>query len=402
MPSHPREISFAAFVTEQRPMLQGVAYLLHGDVLAAESVVDASLAQLYDTWPLIGNAQDVALRRVVTACPADLNLPWKRGSRLELIDGASVQTNGIVGDLAAMPSDQRRALLLERFAHLPILRIAGILDQGANDVQRLVQWARDRLTTVDRARADDTLLEAELAAAIPYDLRTAASATIDIAHGKRLVRQRVGRRLAVTTVAVVALASAALWAPRTQVGSEVSSPTTTPVAVQSTSPPPCEGSDDACRVRVLSAWRSRMADIVQSYVDPKHTYYAGYSYQAEPIYETPTFWQGRGGILGLELSPVPGNATVVFLQIARAPDLAILCGNLSKQTCFSQRFMDGNSYTITKTVDPTEGIEVQFSPTDHETVTIVAKNVRRGRTLDINTGDLIKVVQDSRLRLPHG
>jgi hypothetical protein len=405
MPSRFREISFAAFVTEQRPRLQGVAYLLHGNVLDAENVVDASLAQLYDSWPLIGNAEDAAFRRLLDVRLADLDLPWQRQSRIELVDWASARmgSNGIVGDLAGLQPDQRRAVVLELFAQLPILRIAGILDQGAPDVQRLARSAREQLVAWNPARADDAILQAELADAIPHDLRTALPAAIDLAHGRQLVRHRVGRRLAVTAAAVVALASVALWAPRASLSQEGSGPPVPmPSAAQPTEPPPCQKSDEACRIHVLSTWRSEIAEIVRSYVDPNRTYYAGYSYEAEPIYETRSFWQGRGGVLGVDLSPSSGNSTMIFIQVATADDLAIRCGQLTMQECFSHRFMDGNYFTLTETTDPTDGIEVQFTPSGYEVVTIVARDIRRGRSLHIGTGDLIKAVQDPRLRLPHG
>ena|SRR5215211_3213498 len=89
MPSLTREASFAMFATDQRPKLQGVAYLLHADVQIAKSVVDASLAQLYDLWPLVGNAEDAAFRRLVHARPGELDLPRRRSARFELIDRAS-------------------------------------------------------------------------------------------------------------------------------------------------------------------------------------------------------------------------------------------------------------------------------------------------------------------------
>ncbi len=402
MPSRSAEISFAAFVAEQRPRLQGVAYLLHGDVQAAQSAVDASLAQLYAIWPLIGNAEDAAFRQLIEVRLGDLNLPWQRRARIELLDcdPARIRASRIVGDLAVLQQDQRRALVLERFAQLPILRIAGILDQGAPDVQRMAQSARDQLVVLDSDRADDVILAAELADAIPHDLRTALPAAIDLAHGKQLVRQRVWRRLTIAAAAVVVLASAALWAPRTPMGQGISAPLPAPSAAQPI--PPCAASDETCRADVLSAWRSEMADVVRSHLDPDHTYYTGYGYEAEPIYESRTFWQGRGGVLGLDLYPSAGNATMIFIQIATSDAYAIPCGQLSRQSCFFHRFMDGNGFILTDSSDPTYGSEVQFTPTGYEVVTIVARNVRPGRSQDIGTGDLIKAVQDSRLHLPHG
>ena len=155
-------------------------------------------------------------------------------------------------------------------------------------------------------------------------------------------------------------------------------------------------------MRVLRDWRSQMANVVRSYVDPNRTYFTGFGYEPESIYESETFWQGRGGVLGLYLSPKQGGATVVYLQVATARERAIRCGLLTQQRCVSQRFLSGNRYTLTETTYPTEGIEVQYSADGTQAVTIVARDATKGRTLDIARSDLIKLVQDSRLRLPRG
>jgi hypothetical protein len=63
--------------------------------------------------------------------------------------------------------------------------------------------------------------------------------------------------------------------------------------------------------------------------------------------------------------------------------------------------MDGNRFILTETTYPYEGLEVQFAPDGREVVTVVARNAAHGRALDISRGDLIGLVQDSRLRLPH-
>ena len=145
-----------------------------------------------------------------------------------------------------------------------------------------------------------------------------------------------------------------------------------------------------------------MADIVRTYVDPTRTYFTGFGSEPESIYESETFWQGRGGVLGFHLSPKQGGATVMYLQVATGREWAIRCGLLTQQPCVSQQFLSGNSYTLTETTYPTEGIEVQFSAHGTQVVTIVARDAMEGRTLDIARGDFIELVQDSRLQLPHG
>ena len=62
--------------------------------------------------------------------------------------------------------------------------------------------------------------------------------------------------------------------------------------------------------------------------------------------------------------------------------------------------MAGNSYLLTDSTVAGGGIEVQYSPNGDEVITVIARNTQRGQILAIGTGDLIKLVQDERLRLP--
>ena len=62
--------------------------------------------------------------------------------------------------------------------------------------------------------------------------------------------------------------------------------------------------------------------------------------------------------------------------------------------------MDGNSFTFTETTYPTEGLEVQFTPNWPQVVTSWRAYATKGRSLDITRGDLMKLLQDSRLQLP--
>jgi hypothetical protein len=49
---------------------------------------------------------------------------------------------------------------------------------------------------------------------------------------------------------------------------------------------------------------------------------------------------------------------------------------------------------------PERGIEVQYCPRGDEVITVIAHNTHRGKTLDIGSGELIKLVKDERLHLP--
>ena len=104
--------------------------------------------------------------------------------------------------------------------------------------------------------------------------------------------------------------------------------------------------------------------------------------------------------LGFDLIPRKGGTTFVYLQIATDGKFAIPCGNLTAQQCSSVEFLDGNSFTLTNsTTASSGGIEVQYWL--DEVITVAAFDVGNGRPLTILSGDLVKLVQDQRLHLPH-
>ena len=404
MPTRTDEVNFATFVAARRPMLQGIAFLMYGNLGLARTIVDVTMARLYDDWPVEDDPLDITLRRVLDAHPSQVDVPWDRPIRVELVDAATPGTAspmGIVADLAALDRDERRVLILQHSAQVPLPRIPPLVDRTLGEVQQLARSARHKLVAADGDRARDDVLAAQLAEVIPYDLREGFSADVDIAHGKQLIRQRMFRRLAVAIAAVLVLVGVVIWAPREPLNVSTAPPPT-PIPVQPRPMPPCPISDNGCQVDVLGAWRAQMADVVTSYLDPEKSYFDGVGHGSEPIYETPSFWDGRGGALGFDLFSRGPGATLVYVQVASDRRLAIRCGDLTGQRCISQRFLDGNRFSLTETTYAAEGLEVQFAPNGTEVVTVVARNSTRGHALGITRGDLIKVVQDSRLRLPHG
>ena len=403
MPTRTDEVSFATFVAAQRPLLQGIAYLMYGDVGRGRAIVDVTMASLYDNWPVESNPRDIALRQVLDARPSQLDVPWVHRSRVELVDTATPGLNppvGIVGELAALDVDQRRVLILQHVAQVPLPLMPSLVDRTLDEVRELARSARDRLLAADPDRARSAVLSAQLAEAIPYDLREGLPVDLDITHGKQLIRQRMLRRLAGTVAAILVLVSVVIWAPREQLSASTSPPAPSPSPVQSQPAPPCGESDNKCQVHVLGTWRAEMADVVGSYLDPASKYFDGVGHGSEPIYETPSFWDGRGGALGFNLFSRTGG-TLIYVQVASSDNLAIPCGEMTGQDCISQRFLDGNRYQLTETTYATEGLEVQYAPNGTEVVTVVARDTTIGRSLAVTRGQLIKLVQDSRLRLPH-
>ena len=403
MPTRTDEVGFATFVAAQRPLLQAIAYLMYGDVGRARAIVDVTMARLYDNWPVEENPRDIALRQVLDARPSQLDVPWVHPSRVELVDSATPERNlpmGIVADLAALDVHQRRVVILHHVAQVPLPLMPPLVDRTLDEIRELARSARDQLLAADPDRARSAVLSTQLAEAIPYDLREGFPVDVDITHGRQLIRQRMLRRLAGTLAAVLVLVGVVIWAPRETLSASTSPPVPVPMPVQSQPAPPCGRSDNICQVHVLGTWRAEMAEVVASYLDPASNYFDGVGHGSEPIYETPSFWDGRGGALGFNLFSRTG-ATVIYVQIASNYDIAIKCGDLTGQQCLSHRFMDGNSFTFTDATYPSEGLEVQFTPNWPQVVTVVARNTSKGRSLDISRGDVMKLLLDSRLQLPH-
>jgi hypothetical protein len=143
-----------------------------------------------------------------------------------------------------------------------------------------------------------------------------------------------------------------------------------------------------------------MAQVATSYLDPKGQYFSGFGYGYGSRYDTPSFWTGHGGALAFEMFRHNKGATEVYLQIATSDKFAVRCGATTHHRCLAFHFMDGNSYLLTDSTVADGGIEIQYWPTADEVITVIARNTQRGKTLEINSGDLVKLVQDERLRLP--
>mgnify|MGYP003693751769 CR=1 FL=1 len=114
-----RDEEYAAVVERERPLLQATAYLVTGDPVQAERVVQLAFAQLYGRWPRASPRVE-AIRVVVQTARAPVHLPWEYRERVELIDGPPpvAAAEPIVADLRALGSDQRIAIVLECYAGL--------------------------------------------------------------------------------------------------------------------------------------------------------------------------------------------------------------------------------------------------------------------------------------------
>jgi hypothetical protein len=396
-----RDKEYAAVVERERPLLQACAYLLTGDEGRADRLVQLVLARMYERWDEVRRPRVEALRGLVQTSPYDPQLPWDTRDRVQLVDGGPAPVPGqpIVGDLSRLPPDQRAVIILERYAELPSVQIAEIVGRTVDEVLLLARQTRATLANGHPDRVNDASLAEELRGAVPLDRRTASEGAADLAHGRRLVRRRWLRRglAGVSALALLVVAAVVLVPDRTTSPIAGSSPATT------TTPTPqrrCDPAELTCRGEILRVWRAEMANLVQSYLDPNGEYFSGYGYRYDERYNTPGFWSGNGGALALEMFRLDKGATVVYLQIATGRQVAVRCGETIGEICQWQQFLDGNFYNLTQTTSVTQGMEVQYRPAGREVITVIARNTMKGQVWNIPRGDLIRLVQDPRLKLP--
>jgi DNA-directed RNA polymerase specialized sigma24 family protein len=393
-----RAEEYAAVVQRERLLIQATAYLLTGDPVQAERVVQLVFAQLYGRRHRMRDPHLEAIRAVVQAAESPVHLPWEHHERFELIDGAPPPpaTEPIIADLSLLSYDQRAAVVLGCYAGLSTAQIADVLRLPVGYVLSLAARARNTLTSADPGRTTDETLAAELGAAIPYDLRESHGSANDVADGRRLARRRwVQRGSVVLVAALLLIVAAVLVVPARPPVPQAAppSPATTPPTQT------CEPSTATCRSYLLSMWRAKMVDVVSSYLDPTGGYFSGFRFSYDR-HDVPGSWTDHGGALAFDMFRLDEGATEIYLQIATGRTYAVRCGATTHQKCMSIRFMDGNSYLMTDSTLADGGIEVQYSPNGDEVITVIARNTQRGRTLNIGSGDLIKLVQDERLRLP--
>jgi hypothetical protein len=397
-----RDEEYFSVVERERPLLQACGYLLTGDEGRADRLVQLVLARMYERWDDVRRPRVEALGELVHTSPHDPQLPWDTGGRVQLIDGgfAPVPGEPIVADLARLPPDQRAVIILEWYAELPSVQIAEIVGRPVDQVLLLARQARAALASGHPERVDDATLAEELRDAVPLHLRTAYGGAADLAHGRSLVRRRWLRRGLAAVAAVVVLVAAVVLAPGRTPAPAAGPP---PAASMTPTPTPqrrCDPVDSICRAEIMRVWRAEMANVALSYVDPRGEYFSGYGYHYDERYETPGFWTGDGGALALELFRLDKGATVVYLQIATSRRVAVQCGETIGETCVYQKFLSGNFFNLTQTTSVIEGMEVQYRPTGREVITVIARNTTKGQSWDIPRGDLLRLMQDPRLKLP--
>ena len=410
-PNRNRDVEFLTFLRQYRAKLVGAAFLIHGDARQAERLVEHAVAVGY------GHGErflTIAAEQLARTEPGGLRLPWERSSRAELIDsgassGSDVRTGAgltnvsvpiVLTRLDRLSRESRIALVLCRYLRLSTAGVAELLRLSPAEVDALVSRALLTLSDLGSPGAGGAVTMMESIVPPAGDVETAAFT--DLRHGRQLIRRRRARGsvVAVAAAVVLLLIGVAVWPdPVTVV--QVNAPP--PDAASSTPTTAALCTDPAvlaCRVEITRDWRYRMAAIVTDKLDPKGTYFSGYSFGYDARYDSDALWQGQGGALGLDVFNAGKGSTDVFVQIATSREKAVRCGALTKQKCIRQQMMDFNFFTMTESSDSRQGVEVQYRPAGTYVVTIVVRDPTEGTPLVVDRGAVLELIQDPRFVLP--
>ena len=410
MPLTPQDQAFLAFADRSSPLVSGCALLMTGEPARAHRLAQTVLARRYPARQAPDALLTAALAELVHPQPALFRPPWARQSGLELVDRSAAQPlPPLLEQLQRLAPEPRACLVLGQYAGLPASTVAAVLRTDVPTVEQWVQQAYRLLAVGRPERSLPGRLAAELHSCV--DLMVAAdppesAAASDLEHGRQLVRNQRARRASGLVAAMLVLVLGAVAFLRLGTTTpEAGSTPLTPTATSTPSPVPhvsasCDVRNGMCQATVMREWRTEMSRIAASYVDPDGAYFTGYSFRYTPRYESRSFWAGRGGALGLEMFRLQGGATEVYLQVATNEDAAVRCGEITGRKCVSQRFMDGNRFSLTATTQVSQGIEVQYRPDGDQVITVVARNTTKGAALAVTRGQLLTLVQDPRIRLP--
>ena len=401
MTSLTRDRDYATFVEDERSLLQRCAYLLVGQRQAADELVQATLADLYARWRRVHDPRLVAMRLLHTTDLGELPDSSPR-ARFELLDTSRTReaVDPLVALLATLSARQRMVVVLEWVARLPSVEIAAVLDSSVATVADVSRDARATLVRTFPELAQDAVLVARLDAAVPPDVRSVRRYD-DLRRGQELVRRRWLRRAGLVAAGVV-LATLVVTQLR-PAGQPVSAPAppvaTSTVTITPSPTTPCDRAQTICQASLVRAWRATVYEVVADYLDPEGAYFNASSYYARD--ETEGLWRTKQGALGMEMFRVGGGATQVYVQIATDRSYAPRCGQATGNACSSIRFMDGNRFILSDGLDTADGLEGQYRPEGKEVITVVAQDSGRGgQKLLLERAQIVRLLQDDRLRLP--
>jgi RNA polymerase sigma-70 factor (sigma-E family) len=168
MGSVTQDEDFAEYVAASRPALWRTAYLLCGNVVQADDLVQNALLKLYVAWPRLvrGDRLDAYTRRIIVNSHIDeIRRPWRRRETAQLEGHEPVtemrhdDNSALIGALRALPDGQRRVVVLRHYWGLSVaetaadLRISegSVKSQCSIGLHKLEQALSDYYSSEDRA-----------------------------------------------------------------------------------------------------------------------------------------------------------------------------------------------------------------------------------------------------------
>lgn len=160
---------FADFVRTNTPALMRTAYLLCGDGLTAEDLVQETLVRLYPKWQLVETAQvplAYVRRSLANQFVNQSRRPWRREITVEAMPerpdlrdpaGQLDDREELWVMLDSLPARQRAALVLRYFHDLPDEEIGAALGCQLGTVRSLISRGLAALRDQAAASEDATI-----------------------------------------------------------------------------------------------------------------------------------------------------------------------------------------------------------------------------------------------------
>ncbi len=160
-----RDAEFTEYVAANRTRCRRAAYLLCGDWILAEDIVQQALFKLYGAWHRVKqDGPDSYLRRTISRTAID---EWRRASRRRTVsyDGlidlaADVATVGfeerseLLDALQQLPARQRQIVVLRHWWGAPVAEVARDLRITTGTVKSQTARALARLSVILTERSD--------------------------------------------------------------------------------------------------------------------------------------------------------------------------------------------------------------------------------------------------------
>ncbi|SNT64862.1 RNA polymerase sigma-70 factor, ECF subfamily [Asanoa hainanensis] len=160
-----REVDFDEFYRAGRRRMLGYVYVLTGDIVEAQDVVQEAFVRAWQRWATVGRYPDPESWVRVVAARIAISRWRGRRSRARAyarhgadrpVDGPTPDTVALVDALRQLPANQRTALALHYVLGMPVADIARETDVAVGTVKARLSRGRAALAQL---MSDDNLAE---------------------------------------------------------------------------------------------------------------------------------------------------------------------------------------------------------------------------------------------------